>query len=135
NLTLANVRTGNNAPTGAVPMLDQRPRLLPAGIVVGADGPHIVRRDGRQALQRVEVPTTWAGNDAPARAVPMLGQRFVDTFVVFIVAHSPDIIRRDGRHSIHEVEICRAWAGYNGPARAVPVFGRRPAGMDVVAVV
>src|SRR5207248_8344046 len=86
----AHVGAGDDAPRGAVPVLDQR-LLHHVGGEVEAHGPDVVCGDGRDRVELAAVTGgVWAGHDGPARTVPVLGQRERPEFGA---AHGPHVVR------------------------------------------
>src|SRR5205807_1955016 len=86
----AGVRTLDHAPTGAVPVLDQR--LRAGAIVEPPHGPDVAGGDGGDSSELVKLRAgVGAGDHAPTAAVPLLDQRSAAA-----VSHGPHIGGGDG---------------------------------------
>src|SRR5438067_2360156 len=89
------VGTRYDAPTAAVPVLDQRPD--DPAIVIVTHSPDIVGRYSSYRLEPVaRRDGVGAGYDAPTAAVPVLGERLKRVGVdgVVVVTDGPDIVSR-----------------------------------------
>ncbi|PYL61895.1 MAG: hypothetical protein DMF24_05730 [Verrucomicrobia bacterium] len=121
----AYVRAGDDAPTGAVPMLNKR-LLGRIGIII-SDSPHVIRRSGHYAVQSSVIGRTRAGDNAPACSIPVKGERAVAAVIFPVAAHSPHVIRSDGGDSIQVVVSGRVVrTGDDLPTGAVPMLNQRP---------
>jgi hypothetical protein len=85
---------GDDAPTAAVPLFDQRPAATVS------HSPDVAAGDRRDCSQGI-VGWAGAGDCAPARAVPVQREclKEVGAGDCFDVSYSPDIIGGDGGHS------------------------------------
>ncbi len=83
--------SGNDAPTGTVPVLDQP--MVETHTVIVPDRPDVAGRDGCHSIQVVVAyADVGTGDNAPFRAVPVLGQCLWGTIAGKGVADRPDVI-------------------------------------------
>src|SRR5262249_38675598 len=107
---------------------------------IAPHGPDIVGGIGRDVIDWTDTGEGGAGDDGPARAIPVLDQD--PLFGDVDVTRGPDVGRRDGRHRTQQSPVLELRAGDDAPAHAVPVLDQRidgtassliPDGPDVVA--
>src|SRR5260370_25634390 len=82
---------GNDTPLLAIPMFNECPFAYVDVCGVVPNGPGISRRDSRYSPQSSASPDSWAGNDAPARTVPMFNQYVACWPASSDAPHAPDI--------------------------------------------
>ena len=122
-VTRSTAGAGEDLPTHAVPVLDQR-LLYTTAVMVVPHRPDVIGRNSRHIHKEVVTwPGTGARHDTPTRAVPVLDQRLPGTVAVLITPRCPDVVARDGRQTGHLIVIhSTIGAGDNLPTRAIPVL-------------
>src|SRR6266550_3955931 len=120
------VGAGYDAPTGAIPVLDQCGKPTAAAAV--SHCPDVVRAKSDHAVEFVV--RSWhirTGNHTPTRAIPVHDECLDVAVDVRKAAHGPDIVRRVGVHAVQRIESLRAgaWTGDDLPTRSVPVQNER----------
>src|SRR5579859_4574974 len=88
-----------------------------------ADGPDVIGGIGRDS-GKADAREGGAGDDAPARAVPV-----DDPGVAAVVPHGPDVISGMGENTC-DPNVGEDGAGVDAPACAVPVFDQGSRGTE-----
>src|SRR5713101_5547583 len=119
----ANVRTGDEAPSRAVPVECKSGVFV--GGATGTDGPDVVRGDNSDA-GKATYGHAGIGDDGPRDAVPMLDERR-GRGAGNADADGPDIVGGYCGYRLKNIDGCaRVRALDDGPLTAVPMFNQRP---------
>lgn len=127
-IACSRIGAGDDAPTAARPVLDQRL----ARVIVGngiTDRPDIGGGEGNDSFELVDGRTgIRAADHAPVPAIPVLRQRFGDADASRtgdVKADGPNVTGRDAAHT-QELVVGRPFirAGNHAPPGAIPVLGQ-----------
>lgn len=141
-ILMPQLRAGDCIPACAVPLLNQRLPAFVAGLVVVANRPDSVCRDGANSIESIGVCSNiGTGNHVPTCAIPLLDQRLIGLMRSRLrESHCPDIVAGDSGNTGNDaIVVSNAGTGHDVPLAAVPMFGEcrtwigRTDGPDIVA--
>jgi len=118
-----NVRTSDDRPCAAIPLLDEGLRSAwKTAFLEASHGPDVLRRNGGYGEEFAGVQSLiWAGDDTPAAAVPVFDQCFCRARRR-IVSGSPDVVGGEGNDAGECTIGSRIGAGNDSPGCPIPLL-------------